>query len=366
MKHNLLMVLGIVEIEEDVRALGALPLEYNRTIDYKEILGNVFSGLQYIHRTKRPVVLVSSSGTGVMEGAVTNVMNSKAEALFVNGGVFGKRWGEILRAHNITSHEIKLEAGIPVTAEQIEQKLIENPKIEAVFLTHNETSTGTLTDIKSIAEVTKRYPNTILVVDCISSILVEPVETDSWGIDVVVSSGNKAIAVPPGVGFMTFSEKAMEKVRKSDKRLYNYDALEYIREWERVSTPYTPPISILRQLELRLKKVQAEGLENLRERYRENTKYLRDGLEKLGLTFFTKYMANCVTGVVTPEDINAEEVVRIMRERYHIEVAPSWPGLKEHLFRVGNYGNVNKSEIDLFLSSLKSAIEDLKKTVAGN
>lgn len=354
------MILGVVEIEEDVRALGALPLEYNRTPDYKEILGNIFSGLQYIHQTKRPVILVSSSGTGVMEGAVTNVMNSKAEALFVNGGVFGKRWGEILKTHKITSHEIKLEYGIPVTAWQVEQKLIENPKIEAVFLTHNETSTGTLTNIKSIADVVKKYPNTILVVDCISSILVEPVETDNWGIDVVVSSGNKAMAVPPGVGFMTFSEKAMKKVKKSDIRLYNYDALEYIKEWERISTPYTPPISLLKQLELRLKKVQAEGLENLRKRYKENTKYLRDGVKKLGLAFFTPHMANCVTGVVTPEDINAEEVVKIMRNKYHIELAPSWPGLKEHLFRVGNFGNINKPEIDLFLNSLKSTIEDLR------
>lgn len=361
MNRNLLMILGVVEIEEDVRALGALPLEYNRTPDYKGILGNIFKGLQYIHQTEQPVVLVTSSGTGVMEGAVTNVMHSSAEALYVNGGVFGERWGEILNAHKIKSHEIKLEYGHTVSPEKIEQELIKNPKIEAVFLTHNETSTGTLTDIKSIAGVVKKFPNTILVVDCISSILVEPVETDCWGIDVVVSSGNKAIAVPPGVGFMTFSKKALEKVKKSDIRLYNYDALEYLKEWERISTPYTPPISILKQLELRLKKIQEEGLENLRNRYIENTKYLREGVQKLGLTFFTTHQANCVTGVVTPENINAAEVVKIMREKHHIELAPSWPGLKERLFRVGNFGNINKPEIDRFLNALSLTLEELRE-----
>lgn len=357
---NLLMILGVVEIEDDVRALGAEPLDYNRTPDYKIILENIFKGLQYVHQTKRPVLLVSSSGTGVMEGAVTNVMNRNSEALYVNGGVFGERWGFILKQHGIKAHEIKLNYGETINPQNVKDYLDKNCNIEAVFLTHNETSTGTKTDIKAIAEIVKKYPNTILVVDCISSILVEDIKTDEWGIDVIVSSGNKALAVPPGVGFMTFSEKAMKKVEKSDLRLFNYDAIEYTKEWERTSTPYTPPISILKQLELRLKKIQTEGLENVRKRYENNTQYLRDGVKNLGLGFFTKHPANCVTGVVTPENINAGDVVRLMREKHHIELAPSWPGLKEKLFRVGNYGNINKPEIDRFLNALKLTIDELR------
>ena len=159
---------------------------------------------------------------------------------------------------------------------------------------------------------------------------------------------------------MTFSEKALNKVKKSDLRLYNYDALEYIKEWERTSTPYTPPISLLKQLELRLKKIQEEGLDNLRQRYVENTQYLRENVQKLGLTFFTPYQANCVTGIVTPNGINAAEVVRIMREKHHIELAPSWPGLKERLFRVGNFGNINKPEIDRFIAALNLTIKELQ------
>ena len=358
---NLLMILGVVEIEDDVRALGAEHLDYNRTPDYRPILENIFKGLQYVHQTKNPVLLVSSSGTGVMEGALTNVMSRNSQALYVNGGVFGERWGLILKQHGVKAEEIKLSYGETVDPVEIKKALDKNPNIEAVFLTHNETSTGTKTDIEAIAKIVKNYPNTILVVDCISSILVEDIKTDEWGIDVVVSSGNKALAVPPGVGFMTFSEKAMKKVEKSDLRLFNFDAIEYTKEWHRISTPYTPPISILKQLELRLKKIQDEGLENVRKRYENNTQYLRDGVKKLGLDFFTEHSANCVTGVVTPEDIDASEVVKIMREKYHIEVAPSWPGLRERLFRVGNFGNVNKPEIDRFLNSLEQTIKELRK-----
>lgn len=358
---NLLMILGVVEIEDDVRALGGEHLEYNRTPDYKPVLENIFKGLQYVHQTKNPVLLVTSSGTGVMEGALTNVMSKDSQALYVNGGVFGERWGLILKQHGVKAEEIKLEYGETVNPNKIKEALDKNPKIEAVFLTHNETSTGTKTDIKAIAKIVKEYPNTILVVDCISSILVEEIKTDEWGIDVVVSSGNKALAVPPGVGFMTFSEKAMKKVEKSDLRLFNFDAIEYIKEWNRVSTPYTPPISILKQLELRLKKIQEEGLDNVRKRYETNTQYLRDGVKRLGLGFFTEHSANCVTGVVTPEDVNAADVVRIMREKHHIEVAPSWPGLRERLFRVGNFGNINKPEIDRFLNSLEQTIKELRK-----
>ena len=151
-----------------------------------------------------------------------------------------------------------------------------------------------------------------------------------------------------------------EKVKKSDLRMFNFDAIEYIKEWNRVSTPYTPPISILKQLELRLKKIQEEGLENVRKRYEANTQYLRDGVKKLGLGFFTKHSANCVTGIVTPDNINAADVVRIMRDKHHIEIAPSWPGLRERLFRVGNFGNINKPEIDKFLSSLELTIKELR------
>lgn len=358
-KNRLLMTMGVVEIENDIRSLGADPLEYNRKPEYGLFLKEIFENLQYIHQTQHPVFLVASSGTGVMEGALTNVLSQNDTALFVNGGTFGERWGKICDCHNIKTIELKKDYGVPPTAQEIKDALEKNPEIKAVLITHNETSIGTLTDIKAIADVVKQYPKTILVVDCISSLLVEEIKTDEWGLDVVVSSCNKALAVPPGIGFFTISKKAMEFVEKAKNRLFNFDAIEYNKEWLRNSTPYTPPISLLKQLHARLNKIKKEGLDNVRARYKHNTQYLRDGIEKLGLTFYTKLQANCVSYVVTPDGIDAMDVINIMSNKHKIDITPSWPDLRSKVFRVGNFGNINKPEIDRFLNALDNTLKEL-------
>lgn len=359
-ENKLLMIMGVVEIEEDIRALASKPMSYNRTPDFVPFLKKIFEGLQYVFQTKEPVYLLSGSGTCMMEGAVTNTLSSNDEVLVVNGGTFGQRWADICKKHGIIVHEIKLEYGISVNPDQIKYALDKNPNIKAVFTTQDETSTGTLTDIESIAKIVRNYSNTILVVDCVSSLLIEPLKFDDWGIDVAVSSGNKSIAVPPGVGFMVYSKKAMAMAEKSNLRSYNTDVFEYKKEWERVSTPYTPPLTILNQLDKRLDKIKAEGLENIQQRYSNLTAYLRKGIELLGLKQFTKTPANCVTGIIVPDNIDAYDVVTLMRNKYNIELAPSWPDLRKKMFRVGNFGAVGKEEIDLFLKCLKLTLEELK------
>lgn len=265
-ENKLLMVLGIVEIEEDILKIGAKPMQYNRTPEYKETLKEIFDGLQYLFQTKQPVLLVSSSGTGVMEGAVTNVLSKNDTAIVVNGGVFGERWKEICQKHSVNVIEVKKDYGVPPTIEDIKKSLDENPSAQAVLITQNETSVGTLTDVRAIASLVKKYPNTLLIVDAVSSLMVEELKMDEWGVDVVVSSGNKAVAVPPGVGFMAFSEKAQRKIPNSDNVLYNYDAQEYLSEWNRISTPYTPPLVILEQLKARLRKIKEVGLEQVQQK----------------------------------------------------------------------------------------------------
>ena len=204
---NLLMILGVVEIEDDVRALGAEHLDYNRTPDYKVILENIFKGLQYVHQTENPVLLVSSSGTGVMEGAATNILNSKSEALYVNGGVFGERWGLILKQHGIKSQEIKLNYGETVKPQDIKKALDNNPKIEAVFLTHNETSTGTKTDIKSIAEIIKELSE-VAFTDC----ALRYVNSNINRFRQLVKIINKAEAIAKANGLTSIDEIMLKEI----------------------------------------------------------------------------------------------------------------------------------------------------------
>jgi len=360
---KLLMVLGPTEIEEEVLQAGAQAQVYMRTSDYSEKLKGIFENLQYIFQTKNPVVFFASSGTGAMEAAVTNVLSNGETVLYINGGSFGARWGDICRKHNINAVEIKVPFGDSVDPALIKTELDKNKNIKAVFATLDETSSGALTDIKSIGEIVKNYPDTIFVVDCVSGLVVEPMQMDDWEIDVAVSASQKAMAIPPGLGFMAISDKALNFARKANLRTFYFDIFDYISNRERNQTPFTPPVSLTDQLDVRLNKIKTEGLENYRQRYYNLTGKIRDGLKNLGFSTFAKNPANCVTGVWTEGKCDASEIVRIMREKYDIEIAPSGGENKTKLFRVGNFGNITEKDIERFLKSLKAVLEELKTGV---
>ena len=217
MKHKLLMVLGPVEIEKDILKEAAKPQEYMRTEDYTEKWLRIFENLKYVFQTRNPVVVFASSGTGAMEAAVTNALSSSERAICINGGTFGKRWGEICKKHGIETTELTVEFGKSPKAEDVRNLLAQYPDTKAVFATLNETSSGALTDIKSIGEIIKNYPDTLFIVDCVSGLLTDEFLPDEWGVDIAVSASQKAFALPPGLGFMSVSSKALEFAKKSPK-----------------------------------------------------------------------------------------------------------------------------------------------------
>lgn len=360
MNKKLLMVLGPTEIEEDILKLGAEPQVYMRTSDYSEKLERIFKNLQDVFQTKNPVVFFASSGTGAMEAAVTNVLSKGDKVLYINGGSFGDRWGKICRLHQVETFEIKVDFGDSVNPELVRYELDKHPEIKAVFATLDETSSGALTDIKSIGEIVKNYPDTIFVVDCVSALIVEPMQTDDWYVDVAVSSSQKAMAIPPGLGFMSISDKALKFAEKSDLRTFYFDIFDHISNWKRNQTPFTPAVSLLNQLDRRLAKIKEEGLESYRKRYYYLTNLIRDGLKELGFEVLAKNPANCVTGILT-DKYDASEIVRIMREKHNIEIAPSGGDLKTKLFRVGNFGAITEIDIERFLSAMKETLKELNK-----
>ena len=358
MNRNLLMVLGPTEVEKEILEIASLPQEYMRTKDYTSKWLKIFEGLKYCFQTKNPVTVFACSGTGVMEAAVSNFLSKNDTAVYINGGSFGKRWGDICKKHEICTLEIPVEFGKSPNPLDVEKMLKSHPETKAVFTTLNETSSGALIDIKSIGKIMQQYPETLFIVDCVSGLLADEFLQDEWGVDVAISASQKAFALPPGLGFMSANNKALDFAQKSNLRNFYFDIFDYVNNSKRGQTPFTPAVSLVNQLEKRLEKIQDEGLENFRERYRQNTTILRKGMEKLGLKTFAQNPANCVTAVMT-ENVDASDVVKIMREKYHIEIAPSGGELKTKLFRVGNYGNINQPEIDRFLEALQLTLEEL-------
>lgn len=357
--HNLMMVLGPTEIEKDILKLGAEPQVYMRTADYSARLQKIYENLQYVFQTKNPVVFFASSGTGAMEAAVTNMLSKGDTVLYINAGSFGERWGKICRLHGVNTIEISVNFGDSVNPDDVKEELEKNQNIKAVFATYDETSSGALNNIEAIGKIIKDYPNTIFIVDCVSALVVEPVLTDEWNLDVVISSSQKAMAIPPGLGFMSVSEKALKFAEKADLKCFYFDIFDHIANWKRNQTPFTPAVGIINQLEGRLKKIRNEGLENYRKRYTKITEEIRIGLKKLGFETLAKHPANCVTGVYT-DKYDASEIVRIMREKHHIEIAPSGGELRTKLFRVGNFGNIKEKDVKHFLKAMVKTLKELE------
>lgn len=358
--HKLIMVVGPTEMEKDILKAGAEPCEYMRTESYTERLRKVYAGLQYIFQTKNPVVLYASSGTGMLEAAVTNCLSKGDTALYVNGGSFGKRWGDILKLHGVTGIEEKVEFGKSIDPSRIRSALESNKNIKAVFTTLDETSSGALTDVASIGKIVHEYPGTILVVDAVSALVVQKLQMDDWFVDIAITSSQKALAIPPGLGFMAISEKGLAAAEKADLRLFYFDILEYVKDWKRSQTPFTPAVSLINQLEVRLDKIQNEGIDKLQKRYAENTEIIRNGLKELGFTTYAEHPAACVTGCMSGK-YNAKDIICVMRDKYNIEVAPSGGDLAEKFFRVGNFGAIGKKEIAKFLTAMKKTLKELDK-----
>lgn len=362
---KLLMVLGPTEIEEDILELGSHSQVYNRTPEFTEVLKGIHENLQYVFQTKNPVFILGNSGTGAMEAAVTNLLSAGDKVLVVNGGTFGARWTEICQKHKVIVEEIKLVSGEVVDSQEIKNRLDADNSIKVVFTTLNETSTGALTDVKEIGEIVKNY-DTLLVVDAVSALVVEKMEMDNYHCDVVLTSSQKALALPPGLAFISFSDKAWPFVEKADLKTFYFDAFDYLNNWKRNQTPFTPPISLLIQLEARLNKIREEGLENIQIRYKKLTNMLRFGLKALDLKQAGENLANCVTGINSPENIDASQVVEIMSNKHNISIAPSPGDLKTKLFRIGNFGNIQQEDILTMLKALGSTLVELGHNINAN
>ncbi len=349
------MVLGPTQIEEKILNKGAAPQMYNRTREFSKTLGRVHQNLQYLFQTKNPVFLLTCSGTGAMEAAVLNTLSKGDEVLAVNGGTFGGRWTEICKKHGVKVKEIKLKYGQPVDPKDIDRELSRNRNIKAVLTTLNETSTGILTDIKSIGAIVNRYP-AILVVDGVSGVGVEEMPMDKWHCDVLLTSSQKAMALPPGLAFISFSKKALRSAGKACLRTFYFDVFDYQKNWERDQTPFTPAIALIYQLDVRLQKIRKEGLERYRKRYKRLTGILRRGIKAIGLKMSGEKLSNCVTGIWSPDGIDASKVVEHMQENYNIYIAPSPGDLKTRLFRIGNFGDIKEKDILRMLSALKDTL----------
>jgi len=357
-KKYYLLSPGPTPIPDEVLATASEFIIHHRTPEFSKILMEVVDGLKYVFQTKQDVYVLTSSGTGAMQAAVVNLLNPGDKAITINGGKFGERWGHICRAYGVNVHEIKLEWGEPFTKEQLEEELKKNPDAKAVFSTLSETSSGSVYDIKGFGEVVSKT-DAILVVDGISGIGATPCPMDEWKVDVLVAGSQKSFMIPPGLAYISFSEKAWKLVEKSTLPKFYFDAKKYRKSMGKDTTPFTPAVSLIIQQKKALDIIRSITLEGLIEHHRILGEATRAGVKAIGLELLSKIPGNIVTAVKVPEGIDGIQLVKKMQGKYMAYIAGGQDPYKGKIFRIAHLGYMGGFDVITALSALEMTFSEL-------
>jgi len=360
MKKRYLLAPGPTPVPESALMKMSAPMIHHRAPEFTPILEDVRAGLKYLFQTKNEVIVTASSGTGGMEGAVTNLMSKGDKALVVVGGKFGERWQEICEAYGVEVIAIDVEWGKAVDGAVVKKKLDENPDIKAVFIQASETCTGVMHPVKEIADMIKPLENTIFVVDAITGVGVFNLPADEWGLDVVVTGSQKALMLPPGLACVSLSDKAIKLLDTSDLPKYYFNFKKELKGLVKNSTAYTPAVSLLIGLRDVLNSIKAEGLENLFARHAKLANATREAVKALGLELFAPDApSDALTAVKAPEGIDATSIVKLYREKYGITVAGGQAQLKGKIFRLAHLGYSDTFDVVIAISALEMILAEL-------
>ena len=348
---------GPTEVPAEVRESMARPLVHHRTEEYREIQRQVTENLQWLLKTRNPVFILASSGTGAMEAAVANLTRPGEKVLVPVLGKFSHRWKEIGDAFGLDVVTIETEWGDATKPEIVEAAFDANPGISVLFTPHSETSTGVLQDVKSMARIAHER-GALIVVDGITSVGAEEIETDAWGLDVVIGGAQKGVMIPPGLAYLSVSEAAREKMERGRHPVYYFDLNRALKSYEIGDTPWTPPIVHVLGLHKALEMIRSEGRENVISRHASNARATRAAVEALGLRVLASTPASCATAVVF-DDGNAERVRGYLNDTFGIRVAGGQARLKGKIIRLGHLGYYFEADILMLISALESTLFDL-------
>jgi aspartate aminotransferase-like enzyme len=357
-KKYYLLSPGPTPVPDEVLSVAAQPIIHHRTPEFSALFLEVSQGLKYVFATKEDVYIFTSSGTGAMEGALVNTLSPGDKILTINGGKFGERWGHIGRAYGLAVKEVVLEWGRDYSKGQLEAELRADPGVKAVFCSLSETSSGAVFDIKGYAQAVAQTP-AILVVDGISGLGAMPCPMDEWNVDVIVSGSQKSFMIPPGLGYLAFSQKAWKMVETSRLPKFYFDIKKSKKNLADKTTPWTPAISLIIQQRKALERIKAMGLDSLFEHHRILAEATRAGVKALGLELLAQRPGNILTAVKVPAGLDGQALVKTMQAKYLAYIAGGQDPYKGKIFRIAHLGYMGGFDIITALSALEMTLSDL-------
>jgi aspartate aminotransferase-like enzyme len=330
---------------------------HHRGPDFRATLARVIERLQQVFSTANELLTFTSAGTGVMESALQNLTSPGDRVLVVSHGYFGERFAALADVHGCDLTHLRYAWGETPSADEVGDKLDEMGGARAVFLTHSDTSTGVVSDMRSIAE-RLNGTDAIVVIDAISSLAAVPLETDAWALDVVITSSHKALMCPPGLAFASVSPRAFQAARSATAPRYYFDWERTRAAQEKGENPFSPAISLYLGLDVALAMILAEGLESAFERHVRLGRACRAGVKAMGLELFSpdEDRAAVVTAIRMPADVDGQAVVLSMRERSGVTIIGGQGELRGKIVRIGHIGYVDVFDVTTALAALEVAM----------
>jgi len=360
MEKRYLFAPGPTQVPPEVLLAMASPMIHHRAPDFIELFEQVRTDLKWLFQTTNDVLVLASSGTGGMEGSVANFLSPGDKAIVVNMGKFGERWGKLCKAFGVVADEITVEWGHAVDPQKIADALKKNPDTKAVFIQASETSTGVANNTQAIADIIRPLPDTILVVDAITALGVFDIRTDEWGVDVVITGSQKALMLPPGLAFVSISEKAWKLADKAKNTFFYYNFKKEAEGQRKQQTAFTPAVSMIVGLKEALRLLKEEGLHNVFDRHARLANAMREGVKAAGLSIFPKESpSNALTAIQAPDGIDGQKVYSRLRQSYGVTAAGGQDHLKGKIFRISHMGYVDTFDVIMALSAVEMVLKDL-------
>jgi len=342
--------------------MGKAPLGH-RSTEFSAILKETYADLKWLFQTQNNVFIFTASGTGAMEAALANILNPGDKVLSLIIGNFGERLAKISETRGAEVERYAVEFGQTINPQALKERLAQdtNKEIKVITLTHSETSTGCANPLKDLMAVIKEH-GALSVVDGVTSVGAMNVQPDEWEIDILISGSQKGFMIPPGLSFLMASDRAMKAYEECKYPSFYFDFKAHKKAVEGDTTPYTPAVSLICALNVALKMMKEEGLENIFARHKRLALGLRKAIRAIGLKLFVEDDAQAsysITSILPPEGISVADIRKCLKEDFDIVVADGQNALKGKIFRMGTLGYVCERDVIGAIGALELTLQKL-------
>lgn len=354
-----LLAPGPTPVPPEVLLEMAMPMMHHRTPAFSAILDDTSARLKRLYKTEQPVLMLATSATGAMEAAVANLLAPGEKGLAINGGKFGERWRNILKAYGFPFATVDVEWGKACTADDVKKALDADPSIKAVFMQGCDTSTATRFPIEDVAKIT-RERDVLLVVDGVTSVGVWDIPMDALGIDCLVCGSQKALMLPPGLATIALSERAWKKSEQSKStKFYLNLSKELKAQRDESTTAWTPAVSLIIGLRRALTMMETEGWEQMYKRHDVLARATQAGFQALGMKLLSEKPSPSVTAAYMPEGVDGSKLFKYLRDKLGVTMAGGQDALKGKILRVGHMGYVDVFDIYTGFAAIELALHKL-------